>query len=227
MVFRGRGRSRTCSSILLVVTSESAPIPDPGDRLGAAARELADVIVRTAAGEAELERAAAELERVAAELAAAGSRQRVHDSPYHAMSLVGGSAHPSAPQLHTVPTDEGVAGTVVLGAAHEGGPGLAHGGILSLLFDHAMGQALFVAGHSAMTVSLEVRFRAPTPLGAPLAVSARVAGQEGRKLFVSAQVVVDGRVTAEARGVFVQLTSANVAQIFPADRVPPDPPPGE
>jgi acyl-coenzyme A thioesterase PaaI-like protein len=143
------------------------------------------------------------------------------------MSLVGGTAHPTAPQLHTVRTDEGVAGTVVLGPAYEGGPGLAHGGVLSLLFDHAMGQALFVAGHSAMTVSLEVRYRAPTPLGMPLAVSARVDGRDGRKLNVSAQIVLDGRVTAEARGVFVQLTSANVAQIFPANRVPPEPPPGE
>jgi acyl-coenzyme A thioesterase PaaI-like protein len=102
-----------------------------------------------------------------------------------------------------------------------------HGGILSLLFDHAMGQALFTAGHSAMTVSLEVRYRAPTPLGVPLAVRARVSGREGRKLFVGAQVTTDGKVTAEAHGVFVQLTSANVAQIFPADRVPQAPPPGE
>jgi acyl-coenzyme A thioesterase PaaI-like protein len=115
----------------------------------------------------------------------------------------------------------------VLGPAYEGGPGLAHGGVLSLLFDHAMGQALFVAGHSAMTASLEVRYRAPTPLGVPLAVSARLDGRDGRKLFVTAQIVLDGRVTAEARGVFIQLTSANVAQIFPTNRVPPEPPPGE
>jgi acyl-CoA thioesterase FadM len=78
-----------------------------------------------------------------------------------------------------------------------------------------------------MTVSLEVRYRRPTPLGVPLAVSAKVAGRQGRKLFVEAQVAVAGQLTAEARGVFVQLTSANVAQIFPTDRVPPDPPPGE
>jgi acyl-coenzyme A thioesterase PaaI-like protein len=125
-----------------------------------------------------------------------------------------------------VPTADGVAGSVTLGPAYEGGPGLVHGGILSLLFDHAMGQALFVAGHSAMTVSLEVRYRAPTPLGVPLAVYAKVAGRDGRKLFVAAQIAVDGKVTADARGVFVQLTQANVAQIFPSNRVPQAPPPG-
>jgi acyl-coenzyme A thioesterase PaaI-like protein len=210
------------------VTSESAAAAAAGgDRLGAAVRALADTVVRTGASEAELERAAQLVEQLAGELAAPAPARRVHDSPFHPMSLVGGTAHPIAPQLHTARTEDGVAGTVVLGPAYEGGPGLAHGGILSLLFDHAMGQALFVAGHSAMTVSLEVRYRAPTPLGVPLAVSAKVAGREGRKLFVAGQIAVDAAVTAEARGVFVQLTSANVARIFPTNRVPQAPPPGE
>ena len=112
----------------------------------------------------------------------------VHNSPYHALSLVGGSAHPFAPQLHTVATADGVHGTVVLGPSFEGGPGLVHGGVLSLLFDHAMGQAIFHAGRAAMTVSLEITYRAPTPLLVPLAVDARVERTEGRKLFVSARV---------------------------------------
>src|SRR5919107_4685739 len=133
---------------------------DEADRLGEALRALADVVVRTGASEAALASAAEQIELVTAALAAEPTAHRVHDSPYHPMSLVGGTAHPAAPQLHTVQTDEGVAGTIVLGPAHEGGPGLAHGGVLSLLFDHAMGQALFCAGHSAMTVSLEVRYRA-------------------------------------------------------------------
>jgi acyl-coenzyme A thioesterase PaaI-like protein len=196
------------------------------DRLGAAVRALSDVVVRTGADEDEIVAAADAVEAVTAQLAAGPAGKHVHDSPYHPMSIVGGSAHPTAAQLHTTRTDDGVAGTVRLGPAYEGGPGLVHGGVLSLLFDHAMGQALFVAGYSAMTVSLEVRYRAPTPLDVPLAVSAKVDGVDGRKLFVAAQVAVGGQVTAEARGVFVQLTEANVAQIFPANRVPAGPPPG-
>jgi acyl-coenzyme A thioesterase PaaI-like protein len=207
------------------VTSEQAPLTDPHDRLGAAVRALSDVVVRSGSAPEELAEAAAAIEWVTAQLAAAPPAARVHDSPYHPMSLVGGTAHPGAPQLHTSPTDDGVAGTVVLGASYEGGPGLAHGGVLSLLFDHAMGQALFTAGYSAMTVSLEVRYRAPTPLETPLAVRARVDRVEGRKLFVAGQIAVGGRVTAQAQGVFVQLTEANVAQIFPTERVPDGPPP--
>jgi acyl-coenzyme A thioesterase PaaI-like protein len=193
---------------------------DPHDRLGASTRALNGAVVRTGADAEELTIAAARIEAIAAELDAQPPGQRVHDSPYHPMSIVGGTAHPWAPQLHTTPIEGGVAGTVALGPAHEGGPGLAHGGVLSLLLDHAMGQAVYVSGHSAMTVSLEVRYRAPTPLGLPLTVSAIVDRSEGRRVFVTGRVELDGRVTVEASGVFLKLTAANVAQIFPADRIP-------
>ena len=198
--------------------------PDPPDRLGAALRALNDTVVRTGAGPGELADAAAAVEALTARLRQAPAASWVHDSPYHPMSLVGGTAQPIAPQLRVRPSPEGgVAGTVVLGPSYEGGPGLVHGGVLSLVFDHVMGQAVFDAGYSAMTVSLEVRYKAPTPLDVPLAVSAAVESSEGRKVFVVARVRVDGTVTAEARGVFVQLTADNVADIFPPGRVPDGP----
>lgn len=205
--------------------TEQASAAAPHDRLGAALRALSDVVVRTGADDDEITATAAAVEALTAALAAQPQGRRVHDSPYHPMSLVGGTAHPVAPQLHTTATPDGVAGTVVLGPSYEGGPGLVHGGVLSLLFDHAMGQALFVVGWSAMTVSLEVRYKAPTPLEVPLVVTARLDRREGRKLFVTAEVTAGGRVTAQAQGVFVQLTAANVAQIFAPGRVPEGPPP--
>ena len=207
------------------MTSEQATAPDPHDRLGAAVRAFADTVVRTGADPAELAAAAAQLEELTERLGAAPPAQRVHDSPYHAMSLVGGTAHPIAPQLQVTASADGVVGSVVLGHSYEGGPGLVHGGVLSLIFDHVMGQAVFSAGYSAMTVSLEVRYRAPTPLDVPLAVSAEVERSEGRKIFVRARVSLEGAVSAEASGVFVQLTADNVARIFPPGRVPPEPPP--
>lgn len=193
---------------------------DSHDRLGGVLRELADLAVRTAASPAQLDAAASALERVRADLAAAPQQARLHDTPFHPMSIVGGTAHPIAPQLRVRREHDGVAGTVTLGPAYEGGPGLAHGGILSLLIDHAMGQALFVSGHAAMTVSLEVRFRAPTPIERQLDVSARLAAVDGRKLHVTARIELDGTATVDASGVFVALTPDNVAAIFPAERVP-------
>ena len=190
------------------------------DRLGSALRALADLAVRTDASSSELDAAAEALEQVHATLGTAPQQARLHDSPFHPMSIVGGSAHPIAPQLHVRSTSDGVTGTVTLGPAYEGGPGLAHGGILALLLDHAMGQALYVTGHAAMTASLNVRYHAPTPLDVPLHLTARLDRVDGRKLHVTAEIALGGTVTVDATGVFVALTSANVAAIFPAGRVP-------
>src|SRR5690242_15766490 len=115
------------------------------DRLGAALRALSDAVVRTAADAADLDAAAEQIEQLCRQLGPVQHARR-HDSPFHAMSLVGGTAHPCAPQLHTQRVEDGaVAGTVTLGPTYEGGPGLVHGGVLALLVDHAMGQALFVS----------------------------------------------------------------------------------
>ena len=109
---------------------------------------------------------------------------------------------------------------MTLGAAYEGGPGLVHGGVLSLMFDHAMGTAVFVAGHAAMTVSLEVRYRAPTPLETPLRVSAWVDRREGRKVFVGAEVSLAGEVTASVDGSVPAAHARERRADLPADRIP-------
>jgi acyl-coenzyme A thioesterase PaaI-like protein len=194
------------------------------ERIAAAVRELADLVARSGAAEAELEAVAQQLEAQAARLRELPHRAWVHDSPFHPVSLVGGRAHPTGPQLYLEPDGRGVAGIVTLGAAYEGGPGLVHGGVLSLMFDHAMGTAVFVAGHAAMTVSLEVRYRAPTPLETPLQVSAWVDRVDGRKVFVGAEMRVEDELTATATSVFLRLTRENVERIFPAARVPADEP---
>jgi len=190
------------------------------DRLGAAVRGLADAVVRSGADAAVLARTADEIERLSAVLSAAEQHERLHDSPYHPMSPVGGTAHPTAPQLHTRPIDGGVAGTVVLGPAFEGGPGLAHGGILSLMIDHTMGQAIYTAGYAAMTASLDVRYLAPTPLGVPLTVTATVDHNAGRRVHVTAEIKAGEVTTVDARGVFITLTRDAVARIFPRERIP-------
>lgn len=190
------------------------------ERIAAAVRELADVVARSGAKPADLHAVSGDLEKQVARLRELPRREWIHDSPFHPVSLVGGRAHPTGPQLYLSEDGRGVSGTVTLGPAYEGGPGLVHGGIVSLMFDHAMGTAVFVAGHAAMTVSLEVRYRAPTPLEVPLHVAAWVDRIDGRKVFVGAEVTADGGRTATATGVFLRLTAENVAQIFPADRIP-------
>jgi acyl-coenzyme A thioesterase PaaI-like protein len=184
------------------------------DRLGAALRDLLDVVVRNGATADEIDTAADDIATLGTTLAARPYKYRPHDNPFHPLSLVGGSAHPVAPQLRFERTADGVGGTVRLGPVFEGGPGLAHGGSLALLFDHAMGTAVFVAGHAAMTRTLDVVYAAPTPHGVDLRVCARVERVDGRKLYAVAEITHGDTVTATASGLFIALTRDSVARIF-------------
>ncbi|HEV7192811.1 MAG TPA: PaaI family thioesterase [Jatrophihabitantaceae bacterium] len=206
-----------------------APIPPPErrtgddrelarDRLGASLRAVLDATVRTSANTADIDAARAAVDAATTILTRLPAHRVQQDNPFHALSLVGGSAHPAGPQLYVEPSGDGVAGTVCLGPAFEGGPGLAHGGILALMFDHAMGAAVFLAGYAAMTRTLDVVYLAPTPLDTDLHVTAQVDRVDGRKVQVSARVEHGTTVTATASAVFVALTRDNVAAIFHTPR---------
>ena len=207
--------------------SEPVALPDPArrprddrdrarDHLGSALRDLLDVVVRTGATADEIEDASATVESLTEVLTARPSAYRPHDNPVHPFSLVGGSSHPVGPQLQLRRTSDGVAGTVRLGPVFEGGPSLAHGGVLALLFDHAMGSAVYVAGHAAMTRTLDVVYVAPTPHGVELHVRAQVERIDGRKIYATAQISHGETVTATATALFIALTRDNVARIFRA-----------
>ncbi len=190
---------------------------DERRELGAALRALLDVVVGTAAEPAELRAATAAVEQLTARLAGPAARVDPNletGSYFHHMSLVGGTSHPIAPQLQLAPTQDGAAGVVVIGPLFQGGPGLVHGGIVALLIDHAMGCVAATPQRPAMTASLTMRYRRPTPLGVPLTVSVRLDRIEGRKLYLSAQITADGVVTVEADAVFLVLTDNNLETVF-------------
>lgn len=185
--------------------------------LGEALRRLLDVVVQTAAPPEDMRAAAATIDEMTAKLATSTVRadRSVAAGSYRAhMSLVGGLSHPIAPQLPMeVNGDEG-RGEVVVGPVFQGGPGLVHGGVLALLIDHAMGCVAAGPDRPAMTATLTVNYRKPTPLGVPLAVSVRLDRTEGRKLHLSAEIAAAGQVTVTAEAVFLKLTPRNLATVF-------------
>jgi acyl-coenzyme A thioesterase PaaI-like protein len=93
---------------------------------------------------------------------------------------------------------------------HVGGNHAVHGGVLPLLFDHMFGMISHAAGRPiSRTAFLHVDYRKITPIDAPLVVRGRVTNTEGRKAFVSAELV-DARgdtdaVLAEGTGLMVRL----------------------
>ncbi|OBB92548.1 PaaI family thioesterase [Mycobacterium sp. 852002-40037_SCH5390672] len=90
---------------------------------------------------------------------------------------------------------------------HVGGNYAVHGGVLPLLFDHMFGMVSHASGRPiSRTAFLHVDYRKITPIDAPLVVRGRVTGTEGRKAFVSAELVdADGALLAQATGLMVQL----------------------
>src|SRR5215469_9498786 len=153
-----------------------APTPERRE-LGEALRRLLDVVVRTGAPPEDMGAATAPIDGIAAKLATSTVRadRSVAAGSYRAhLSLVGGLSHPVAPQLQMEVDGDAGQGEVVLGPVFQGGPGLAHGGVLALLIDHAMGCVAAGPERPAMTARLTLHYRKPTPLGVPLTVSARL-----------------------------------------------------
>ncbi|OLR90820.1 PaaI family thioesterase [Actinokineospora bangkokensis] len=106
---------------------------------------------------------------------------------------------------------EGVAirSTFTVTAAHQGAPGLAHGGLLACAFDEALGAAVAnLLRRPAVTAKLETEFVRPVPVGTTLHIDAHLDGVAGRKVYVSAEGRLggeDGDVAVRARALFVQV----------------------
>jgi acyl-coenzyme A thioesterase PaaI-like protein len=106
---------------------------------------------------------------------------------------------------------DGVAMTGYFSRFHVGGNMAVHGGVLPLLFDHMFGMVSHAAARPiSRTAFLHVDYRKVTPIDVPLAIRGRVTSTEGRKAFVSAELVqptegADDTVLAEGNGLMVRL----------------------
>jgi len=89
---------------------------------------------------------------------------------------------------------------------HQGAPGLAHGGLLSLAFDEALGKLMWLLRSPAVTARLETDFLKPVPMGSTLHITAEITGQVNRKVYTSAEGrlnSVDGPVVVRAAALYV------------------------
>jgi acyl-coenzyme A thioesterase PaaI-like protein len=188
------------------------------DELADAVRRLLDTLPRTTVDDDAIRAATKDVDQATARLrgSARDSAGPLEQGAFrHAYSLVTGTANPVAPPVAVELVEGGVRGTFRLAERHEGGPGLSHGGILCLVLDHMLGEAAIAAGVGGMTVGLDVRFLAPTPLHVDLEVTTRVEEVEGRKVRVVGEIRHDGTTTVRASSVFVQLDEAAASRLFP------------
>ena len=93
---------------------------------------------------------------------------------------------------------------ITLPPRFQGWRGTAHGGVVMMLLDEAMAHACGAIGERAMTASMDLRFRAPVPLGEPLLVTGTVKWKRRHVIALDATVAdAAGAVLASAEGSFV------------------------
>ncbi|MBW8483075.1 PaaI family thioesterase [Actinomadura parmotrematis] len=92
--------------------------------------------------------------------------------------------------------------------AHQGAPGLAHGGLLATAMDETLGSVAWHLGKRCVTGRLETDYLAPVPVGGVLHLRGWCTGVHGRKVYVEGEGRIggpDGPVAIRAAGLFVEV----------------------
>lgn len=103
----------------------------------------------------------------------------------------------------TLLDNEAVQASFVADPYLQGYQGILHGGITSTLLDSAMVNCLFLHNIKAMTADLRVRFLHAIPCNAKLVITAWITCAVSSLYELKAEVKVDGKTMARARGKFM------------------------
>ena len=99
---------------------------------------------------------------------------------------------------------------------YQGYPGVVHGGVVAAMLDEMVSRATMIdrPGQFMVTARLDIAYRAPVPVGAPLRLTGRLTRRRGRFAFARAELRLDdGTLAAEAEGMMAD---------FPGGLAPPD-----
>lgn len=88
---------------------------------------------------------------------------------------------------------------------HQGGPGIAHGGIVGAALDEACGLLATWHRFPTVTARISIRYRKPAPINRALRVSARVSGERGRRIEIAGELRDGDELLAEAEGTFLHV----------------------
>jgi uncharacterized protein (TIGR00369 family) len=102
-----------------------------------------------------------------------------------------------------------IVGRFVLGSRYQGGGGMAHGGIIALLLDEALGKVCRFREVRAVTAELTVEYLKPIDVEKEIVVEAFEQEQKGRNLFHVGEIRnTAGDILARGRGRFVIVKQA-------------------
>jgi uncharacterized protein (TIGR00369 family) len=100
-----------------------------------------------------------------------------------------------------------IVGRFVLGERYQGGANFAHGGIIALLLDEAMGKVCRFREVRAVTAELSVEYLKPVSVEKEIIVEGRETELKGRNLFMVGEIRnVEGEILAKGKGRFVVIS---------------------
>jgi acyl-coenzyme A thioesterase PaaI-like protein len=88
---------------------------------------------------------------------------------------------------------------------HQGGPGIAHGGLVGAALDEACGLLATWYRFPAVTARLFIRYRRPVRINRELAVSATIERTHGRRIHTRGELREGDTLLADARGAFLHV----------------------
>jgi len=97
-----------------------------------------------------------------------------------------------------------IVGRFVLGERYQGGGGFAHGGIIAVLLDEAMGKVCRFREARAVTAELTVEYLKPINVQQEIVVEGRETEMKGRNIFIAGEICdTAGVVLARGKARFV------------------------
>jgi uncharacterized protein (TIGR00369 family) len=104
-------------------------------------------------------------------------------------------------------------GSFVLGPNYAGGAGFAHGGIIAVVLDEAMGKLSRLADESAVTAEMIIEYKKPVPVDKPIHVEGWQEEVKGRNRFRVAEIHDQhGNLLARGKGRFVIVNQAHFTE---------------
>jgi acyl-coenzyme A thioesterase PaaI-like protein len=120
--------------------------------------------------------------------------------------MVCGPANPDGWGMRLrIAADRRVHGTVVFDRRHEGAPGVVHGGAVAAVLDDTLGSVPLALRTPAVTVNLNIDYRAQVPLDRELVTEAWCERVEGRKIHLAGRLLDGATVLAETTALFLEM----------------------
>ena len=127
--------------------------------------------------------------------------------PHHDPSCWGCGDNPAGIALPT-PEGEGLSeyrATFSFRDEHQAAPGLVHGGLVGAALDEACGLLATWYRFPSVTARFAIRFLKPVHINRPLAISAELQSERGRRLEIRSELRDVDEVLADAHGSFIHV----------------------